>query len=227
MAQEVVKREEYRPPSDGFSRAKIPPRAIRGGIIKQVDGRTSLAGSPFPETRKLIATSVCERGQYFKAKELIDSFLVDEEHPADSIDQLNDNIPEDDWEIGLDGKKRKPWVISKVVYLLDENDGSTFTMLNSTVGFGIAWEELIEAVNLKRVMHQDPRILPVVNISSKPMPTNWGTKMRPYFRVVDWKGLTNSPSLLKSVPEATSAQVIGEPGYDPGNPNDNIDDIPL
>jgi hypothetical protein len=41
----------------------------------------------------------------------IESVFVTPDHPVD-IDALNGNIPQKDWDIGLDGQPRKPWQLS-------------------------------------------------------------------------------------------------------------------
>jgi hypothetical protein len=140
MSNELATTDVQVPTVDGFDMSEANERVIRGQIIKQVDGRNTVDGQPFPD-RPLIVQNVAKVAQYWKGGLPLESVFVTPDQPVD-IDQLNSNIPTQDWESGLDGAPRPPWQMNCVVYLIDERDGSTYTMLNSTVGMRIAYEQL-------------------------------------------------------------------------------------
>jgi hypothetical protein len=194
------------PAVDGFDLGEANERVIRGKIIKQVDGRNTVDGQPFPDDRPLIVQDIAKVAQYWKGGSP-ESVFVGPDQPVD-IDQLNANIPVADWEIGLDGAPRPPWQMNHVVYLIDERDGSTYTMLNSTVGMRIAYENLRDKVKMMRALRKT-RVTPVVTIGSTIMKTKFGAKARPEFHVVEWKGLADDRQpLLKSIAPPTAGEII-------------------
>jgi hypothetical protein len=114
------------------------------------------------------------------------------------------------WEDGFDGEPRAPWQINYVVYLIDELDGATYTMLNSTYGMRIAYRELCDKVKTMRIL-RNTSVTPVVTIGSTIMKTKFGSKARPEFNVVEWKGLAREQRpLLETVAKATSKEIIDD-----------------
>ena len=55
-------------------------------------------------------------------------------NPLPDIDELNAKIPQDQWDLGINGKPRPPWVHSYAAYLLDPIDASIATYINSSGG---------------------------------------------------------------------------------------------
>jgi hypothetical protein len=106
--------------------------------------------------------------------------------PWPNVAELNAKIPQEEWEIGLDGEPRPPWVKQFVVYLLDPRDASIFTFINSTTGAAIAVDRLKEKVCWMRTLRGE-RVAPIVQLGNKAMKTKYGQKLRPDFVVVDWR----------------------------------------
>jgi len=71
------------------------------------------------------------------------------------------------------------------VYLLGPDDGSMLTALNSTHGMERAYEKLSSSVKRMRSL-RGTRVVPIVELDSAVMPTKYGAKLRPEFRIVDW-----------------------------------------
>ena len=129
--------------------------------------------------------------------------------PLPDIDELNARIPQKQWETGLDGKPRPPWQKQCLVYLLDGTNAERFTFINSTVGARIAVENLKDQVKWMRAM-RGADVFPVVELSSAPMKTKMGTKIRPDFRVVGWRRLGDGETgPVTGAPPTTPA--IGKP----------------
>jgi hypothetical protein len=74
-----------------------------------------------------------------------------------------------------------------VVYMVDEHTGQTYTAVNSTTGWRIAFEALSEAVTVKRMLHNGARMLPIVNLESRPFKTSFGDRKRPHLQIVSWR----------------------------------------
>jgi hypothetical protein len=195
--------------TDGFD-DDIDDRVIRGKIIKSVDGRLSCDDRPFPENKPLIVQGVARVAQHWLDSKPVESIFVTPENPV-NIDQLNAAIPKEDWEEGFDGEPRPPWQMNFIVYLIDELDGATYTMINSTYGMRIAHRELCDKVKTMRLLRNNNSVTPVVTIGATIMKTKFGSKARPEFNVVEWKGLAKEQRpLLETVAKPTSEEIIDD-----------------
>jgi hypothetical protein len=196
--------------TDGFD-DDFDDRVIRGKIIKQVDGRNTCDGRPFPENKPLIVQGVAKVAQHWKDGTPIESIFVTRENPV-NVDELNTAIPRDDWEEGFDGEPRAPWQMNYVVYLIDELDGASYTMLNSTYGMRIAHRELRDKVSTMRLLRNDNSVTPVVTIGSTIMKLKkFGQKARPEFNIVEWKGLAKEQRpLLETVAKPTAGETLND-----------------
>jgi hypothetical protein len=108
--------------------------------------------------------------------------------PLPDVNALNEAVPKNEWEPGLDGKPKPPWSHQYVVYLLDPASAGFYTFLNSTTGARIAHEQLREKVITMRAL-RGARVVPVVKLTHRPMKTFVGMKHRPEFEVIGWKQL--------------------------------------
>jgi hypothetical protein len=123
------------------------------------------------------------------------------EKPLPDVEALNFAIPQSEWELGLDGKPRPPWQFTYVIYLYDLVAGTTYTFANSTFGMRICWERLYEAVCGMRAL-RGARVLPIVELDKRPMPTSFGMKSRPHLQIIDWR---EPPAPVDALPPASPA----------------------
>ena len=107
------------------------------------------------------------------------------EKPLPDPDTLNAQIPVSEWEEGLDGRPRPPWAHYVVVYLVDPETATKYVYAAATVGGHIAVEQLKENVITMRML-RGARVMPLVELSSKPMKTKFKMSERPDFRIVTW-----------------------------------------
>jgi hypothetical protein len=115
-------------------------------------------------------------------------------------ERVDAQIPEAEWEEGIDGKPRPPWVMQFLVYLIDPATGETYTFLNSTTGARIANERLQDKFKWMRALRGN--VVPIVKLDSRPMQTKFGQKMRPEFTVLEWRELAGGePQLEPSSPK--------------------------
>ena len=108
-----------------------------------------------------------------------------------------------------------------VVYLLDPETATVFTFINNTKGAEIAVERLKHRVKLMRALRGN-RVVPVVKLDSKPMPTQFGVKQRPEFTILEWRELGGAPSAVPVIEQ------IGEPVKPVSlkeEMNDSVDEI--
>jgi hypothetical protein len=191
-------------------------RLIRGTIIACVDGVWAARdGSSLPSL--LIPLGTAQALQCWRDERLVEEIVKRPGQRLPDVDELNATIPEDEWEEGLDGKPRPPWVRQHVAYLLDPKDASVFTYLNSTAGAAIAVRELKDKVKMMRAL-RGANVVPVVELSAKAMKTKFGTKQRPHFKIIDWRELggprvapASPPSAIAGPHAAAAIEHVGSP----------------
>lgn len=159
-------------------------RLIQGVIAACIDGVWS-ARDELELPSKLIVLATKRAVQHWKDRNPIETITT---LPLPDVGELNAAIPEEDWEPGIDDKPRPPWQLQHVVYLLDPKTASIFTYLNSTAGAAIAVRELKDKVKMMRAL-RGANVVPVVELSAKPMKTRFGVKQRPFFKIADWRDL--------------------------------------
>jgi hypothetical protein len=100
-----------------------------------------------------------------------------------------DDLPdqdEDQWEEGLNGEPADPWRDTRYLQLIDPRTGADFTFVSDSYGGRRAVGELKSQIANVRFAH--PGAVPIVQLSTTTMKTNYGPKPRPQFKVVSWKG---------------------------------------
>jgi hypothetical protein len=91
---------------------------------------------------------------------------------------------ESKWERGLDGRPADPLQNSREVLLVNPTTFETYTFCTSSFGGRRSVDELDSAIrNARRIR---PDAVPLVSLESQPMPTRFGVKSRPYFRILRW-----------------------------------------
>jgi hypothetical protein len=147
----------------------------------------------------LIALSTTEAVQLWEDQKPVETIVRQPGQPLPDVDDLNAKIPKKRWEAGLDGAPRPPWVHQHAVYLLDRRDASLFTYINSRAGARIAVRELKDRVALMRKL-RGVNVVPVVELAAKPMPTKFGAKIRPWFKITEWRDLSGESQVASAVP---------------------------
>ena len=190
---------------DGFDDVDQTDRLIQGTIIRCVDGVWSAKdGTELPPDKGYVALRTALALQRWENGLCVETIIKRPGQPLPDVDELNKKIPQKKWGKGIDGKPRPPWQQQYVVYLLDPATAAVFTFINSTKGAEIAVERLKYRVKLMRALRGD-RVVPVVKLDAKPMPTDFGPKQRPEFTILAWHELGAAPSAVPPIEQ------IGEP----------------
>jgi hypothetical protein len=105
------------------------------------------------------------------------------------------------------GTPQPPWKIEYVVYLLDPNDASLFTFINSTYGAKRAWQALQSEIEWMRAMRGDVR--PIVELDAGPFQTGHGKKIGPIFEPVDWRNFSGAEPAAPQISKPAPAQISG------------------
>jgi hypothetical protein len=142
------------------------------------------------------------------------------EHPLPDPDVLNDAIPIAEWEIGLDGKPRKPWNLTYVVYLVDAiKTGALFTYAHDTYGAMQAYNALEEQIAVMRMLRGE-HVFPIVHLEKRPWKSQtYGMQMRPHFQIVDWRASGGIPvSSPAPAPQLTGPMAVIPPAAPAATP---------
>jgi hypothetical protein len=89
------------------------------------------------------------------------------------------------WEKGPGGDPQDPWRNSRFVYLVDQQTAEVYTFTTSSIGGIRAVSDLAEQIGRMRATH--PGAVPIVRLEAAEMPTKFGRKSRPVFKVVEWQ----------------------------------------
>ena len=197
------------PPSDGGSPTGLPgDRVMRGTIARWASstGWVDRDGLPIPETMLVIGYTTVLRRWKEKRPEYIS------EHPLPDPDELNKAIPVAEWETGLDGKPRRPWNLTYVVYLVDLKTGALYTYAHDTYGAMQAYNALEEQIAVMRMLRGE-HVFPIVHLEKRPWKSQtYGMQMRPHFQVVDWRASGGTPVISPTpTPQLTGPMAVTPP----------------
>jgi hypothetical protein len=162
--------------------------------------------------------------QHWKNQTLIDEIVEQPDNPLPDLNELNAAIPRSEWELGLNGQPREPWQLAYAIVLFSPDRGEFFTLLNSTVGMKILWENFQERWEVMKAL-RGIDVLALVELSTRPFKTSqWGFKPRPNLNVLGWhraEGKANEILFKPSQPQLslpadnTTAQLTAQPTAQP------------
>jgi len=188
---------------------KSNERMIIGVLTKCTDGKW-LDSDGLAPPDKLLVVGMTKALQCWSEQKPVSTIMETATCPLPDVDALNAEIPESEWEEGLDGKPRPPWQKNYVVYLLDPQTASSFTFANSTMGARIGFERLHDKFTWMRKL-RGSNVLPLVRLEARPMKTKWGVKQRPEFVILEWRDFNSQdPAPMIEGPKLVEAPA-GEP----------------
>jgi hypothetical protein len=141
---------------------------------------------------------------------------VNDDEPLPNPDDLNAQIPKEEWEDGYNsGEKRPPWGYVKELVLMNLGTGAQVLFSGSNIRNRIAVTQLIDQITGKNFVF-GRTASPVVELASAPFPTQRGMQRRGDFKVLDrWMDLGGGqvlpgPSAPKPLPAPTLAQELND-----------------
>jgi hypothetical protein len=218
----VVAHDAYDDGYDEFDQ-QDDGRVIVGLIEKFVDGEWSTGGVPSDPKRRLAAVAINHILQRWQDKRVIDTKT---EKPLPDLDLLNGVVPKTEWELDKNGNPRPPWKHTHVAYLLDVDTAERTTFASDTIGAAIAVSRLQDkTVWMRRMRNQN--VVPQIELTWASMPTRFGLRKRPEFKVVAWLDLSGGGTLppapeIKQLPPVAPKQVT-----EPSTAEDFNDTIPF
>jgi len=175
---------------DGWNDAAVEAngRVLRGTLLRFHDWNWTKGkeASPIEKGTKLIAIGTTAWSRWAAGKP-VEYRMRQSGKPLPDREELG-NTDTTAWEIGPDGKTpRDPWQSTRLVYLVDPDTAEAFTFSTSSFGGREAVTDLAGAISRMRSAH--PNALPVVSLEAAAMPTKYGRKSKPLFKVVGWKAI--------------------------------------
>jgi len=177
--------------SDGFDFADDAGNSIiRGVKIPFTNNAEYLAGSGGEviksPPREFIAVEHLRALQKWPTDEgpPLETRVLEPDEYFPDIEVLNSQAPQSEWRTVF-GQKKGPWEKVHALYLLEQESMAAFTFITGTVGGFRAVRELTEAIKRARMLG-NPYLFPVVNLTHTFMPTQYGGRERPQFKVVRW-----------------------------------------
>ena len=206
---------------DGFDDSDNNDRLLQGTRAACVDGEWSRAsdGTEIPPDKLFLVLATAEGIQLWQDGQLVKEIIKKANQPLPDLEELNATIPKDTWEDGINGP-RPPYTHVWAVYLLDLDDGSVWTHLNSTNGAARATRELKSRVKWKRQLLGGRRVNPIVTLG-KQLVSKTYKKLGPNFIIVDWRDLDPGlpqPSAPRQLEDRTEKETLNDPVADIGRP---------
>jgi hypothetical protein len=170
---------------DAFDHDDPTESPIRGGNIK-FDAGAYFTGKEKTRVettnRRFVVLDKCEGWVFLKKGCQPEYVMWTPGTPKPEIPECGDECT---WPLGLDGKPSRPWKWNFFVYVIDAESGETLTFSSNTVGGKIAVRDLTQQIRSMRSMK--PGSMPVVELQSAMMATDWGKKPRPHFKITGWR----------------------------------------
>jgi hypothetical protein len=171
--------------------AELDSQFIRGTLLKFADWRWA-KGKEADEV---------EKGTQFVAMSIVAAWVKwVNGKPAQHIKrEPGKKLPEREelgdldpslWERGPNDEPRDPWQNTRYVYLLDPISMEQLTFSTSSIGGRGAAVNLSDQITRMRNLGR-PDAVPVVELGAEKMPTRWGMKSKPAFKIVKWFGGSN------------------------------------
>jgi hypothetical protein len=184
MANDLVNHES----NDGFADIDNTGRLIQGSLIKfdSPNWRRSDGGQLADKYLPVGTVTVIQRWE--KQRPVGEPIVKEPGKPLPDLDDLNSNVPAEQWELGVDGAPKAPWQRQHVVYFVNPETAERFTYASGTVGASMAVGDLKDAISLKRGLRGNPKLVPLIRLSSRRMKTKFGERQRPSFEIIGWMG---------------------------------------
>jgi hypothetical protein len=127
------------------------------------------------------------------------------------VERMNEEAPKSERRMAF-GKEVGPYEKAHVLYLLEPSSMAGFTYIASTDGGFRAVSELMDAIKRARLLG-DQYLFPVVHLTDTHMPTQYGGRQRPQFKIVRWVPIgrpLEKPALTTTTSKPANADMGGD-----------------
>lgn len=172
-------------------------RIIKGDILKFKDGKWFAGKSPIPLGPDLRLAAGATTNAWVTWDDGEPTYVAPDARGVLPERETLGKTDEEAWPVSkFTNKREDPWARLKVIYLLNPVTAGVMTHASATVGTRMAINELADKIAMMR--NSRPGAMPLVKLSSTPMATQFGTRDRPHFEVVEWRGgaTSDAPEIL-------------------------------
>jgi hypothetical protein len=167
--------------------AENAERVIKGTMLKFSDGRwTKGTGIEVKEGTALVALATAAGWVKWYEGKPAEYLMRQRGKKLLDRDELSDPEGCGTWETGPDGEPKDPWQNTRFIDFVDPVSAEAFTFVTASWGGRHAVNDL--AAQIQRVRYGEPGASPLVELRAEPWVTRFGRKLRPCFRVIDWRG---------------------------------------
>jgi hypothetical protein len=139
----------------------------------------------FSRGRELAVVDTTRVVQKWVDQKVEDTILVPPSQKWPDVDKLNEACPKSEWQEGPDSRMRGPWQRARVTYLVDLETMERFTHASGAVGTDICVREFRDKVRTMRRLRGE-HVYAVVTLTDRFMPTRFGGRQRPDFKIMRW-----------------------------------------
>jgi hypothetical protein len=181
------------PSSDGWDDAArdAADRLLKGQLIKFADWRWTIGKEKLAveASRRFMALATTALWQRWEDGEVVERI---QRQPNRRLPEREELSHQDKslWPL-FAGEPQDPWQNTRYVYLVDTKTQEDLTFSTASWGGRAAVADLGEQIERMRLVHPDA--VPIVELHAREMPTKFGPKSKPYFKVVGWMTRDNAP----------------------------------
>jgi len=177
---------------DGWSdaAAETSGRAIQGTLIRFNDWkwRAGKDDKALPDGTRLVAVKTAAAWVRWENQRPVETITREKGKPFPEREDLSMWEDKSAWPTGMSGDKEDPWRNTRYVYLISPDTMEAYTFSTSSAGGRNAVRDLGDNIARVRKMRGNPNLVPLVELSAEVMPTKFGKKSKPVFKIVEWGG---------------------------------------
>lgn len=168
----------------------------------------------FPKNQELCVVDTLRCAQKWVDHKVVDAISVPPSQKWPAIEKLNADCPKSEWQEGPNGQPQGPWQRTRVVYFVDLETMQKYTYASGTTGADICVREFRDRVRTMRRFRGE-LVYAIVTLGDTYMPTRWGGRQRPDFKIQRWikLGGDGDPEKLPkpspaALPPASTAEAL-------------------
>jgi len=209
------------PGNDGWGDAAkdAGERLIKGQLVKFADWRWTVGKEKevIAPGRRFLALATIALWQRWEDGKAVENIIREPGRRLPERDELS-HQDESEWPLFGDDPQ-DPWQSTRLVYLVDPKTQEDFTFSTSSYGGRNAVATLGDQTTRMRMVHGDA--VPIVELEAREMPTKYGSKSKPFFKVVGWRTSDTERVIERDVTPKEAKRLVSQHERDAMN-----DEIP-
>jgi hypothetical protein len=173
---------------------------LRGSIVKFNAGAYFADRNPLAADAEFFVVGVLRLWIRWDGRDPVEFITAEPGRKLPGRETLS-HLEKETWPPGMDGKPADPWCETYYVYIINTRTAADATFTTHSIGGRRAVRGLAGAIRNMRRSH--PGAVPIVGLDCAMMPTDWGPKPRPSFKIIDWK--------LPAAPPAAAPAAVSPP----------------